>query len=554
MTEPEASDIESFANRRLGTVLRGKYRLDRLLGIGGMAVVYKATHRNQAEFAVKMLHPELSQREDVKTRFLREGYAANSVKHPGVVLVVDDDIAEDGAAFIVMELLKGDAVDALLDRSEQKLDVRLTAAIVSQLLDVLAAAHTNGIVHRDIKPANIFVTLEGTVKVLDFGIARARDAAAGGMGMGSGFGQGLVKAQKTGMGTATGTLLGTPAFMPPEQALGKSADIDGQTDVWAAGATFFTMVSGDAVHVGDSPMELLIKAGSARARSLATVAPHVPPAIAQVIDRALAFDKASRWPTAAAMREALDAACTLSFGRAPTKSLLAEALSAPDAAHDVTAVSGLLHTDALAATATPPPSDLGGAHTEPSPELTTNALPAPPPLRHETPAAPIKGTSLIGGSTAQPVSNTLSSALPSASEAPRAPGGGRPVLFASAALFVAAAALVVTQRRGAGGAATPPPVGATPPVVATSAAPPPAEATPLPARSPDRAPAPSTTSASTTTPPTSPTASASATSTPSSPHRIPAGHAMQEAHTAALPRPPAPPPASPANPLEVQIK
>src|SRR5450755_3669237 len=107
------SEILTRAEARLGTVLLGKYRLDRVLGVGGMAVVYKATHRNQAEFAIKMLHPELSFNEDIRTRFLREGYAANSVKHPGSVRVVDDDVAEDGAAFLVMELLDGMPCDAL---------------------------------------------------------------------------------------------------------------------------------------------------------------------------------------------------------------------------------------------------------------------------------------------------------------------------------------------------------------------------------------------------------------------------------------------------------
>src|ERR1700742_3687338 len=106
-----ADPLEERAQRRIGQVLRGKYRLDRVLGGGGMAAVYKATHRNQAEFAIKMLHPELSLNEDIRSRFLREGYAANSVKHPGAVLVVDDDVGDDGAAFLVMELLDGRACE-----------------------------------------------------------------------------------------------------------------------------------------------------------------------------------------------------------------------------------------------------------------------------------------------------------------------------------------------------------------------------------------------------------------------------------------------------------
>src|ERR1700722_10167464 len=141
------------ARRRVGITLNGKYRLDALLGLGGMAAVYRATHRNRAQLAVKMLHPELSQRADLRTRFLREGYAANSVGHPGVVLVVDDDIAEDGSAFLVMELLDGETAEYLSESFGNKLPTSVAVAIVHQLLDVLAAAHAAGVVHRDIKPA-----------------------------------------------------------------------------------------------------------------------------------------------------------------------------------------------------------------------------------------------------------------------------------------------------------------------------------------------------------------------------------------------------------------
>src|SRR5271155_711357 len=105
------------AEARVGDVLREKSRLDRVLGIGGMAVVYKATHRNEAEYAVKMLHPELSIYEPVRIRFLREGRVANSVKHPGVVSVIDDDVTEEGVAFQVMELLDGEVVEGLWERS-----------------------------------------------------------------------------------------------------------------------------------------------------------------------------------------------------------------------------------------------------------------------------------------------------------------------------------------------------------------------------------------------------------------------------------------------------
>src|ERR1700733_12738670 len=253
------SELYARSSARLGSTLRGKYRLERVLGIGGMAVVYAVTHRNQKQFAVKMLHAELSVREDIRTPFLREGYAANSLKHPGSVAVLDDDVAEDGAAFLVMELLEGGGVEELWELFGQHLPLRATLALAHQLLDVLAAAHAKGIIHRDIKPANLFLTQDGTLKVLDFGIARVRDLVAG-------------NSQATG----TGMLLGTPAFMAPEQALAKSNEMDGQTDIWAVGAPLFTLLSGQLVREGDNASQLMVKTATSPARSLALVAPEVP--------------------------------------------------------------------------------------------------------------------------------------------------------------------------------------------------------------------------------------------------------------------------------------
>ncbi len=297
--------LRARAQARVGSTLRGKYRLDRVLGIGGMATVFAATHRNQAELAVKVLHPELSLRDDLKKRFLREGYVGNSVKHPGAVLVVDDDVAEDGSAFLVMELLRGRSLEEVWERGGRHLSVQVVTACAIQLLDVLAAAHDKLIVHRDLKPANLFLTHDGTVKVLDFGIARLRDAVGG-----------------SEHATRTGTLMGTPAFMAPEQAQAVAADIDGQTDLWAVGATMYTLLSGQLVHDGENSSQLLIRAGTSRARPLATVAPQVDARVAAVVDRALTFEKAGRWPTAAAMRDGLLAATVAALGSAPGRDVL----------------------------------------------------------------------------------------------------------------------------------------------------------------------------------------------------------------------------------------
>jgi eukaryotic-like serine/threonine-protein kinase len=281
-----ADDIERRARARIGQTLRGKYQLDAVLGIGGMATVYAATHRNRKRFAIKLLHTEFSTNEDIRSRFLREGYVANTVEHPGAVSVLDEDVTDDGAAFLVMELLEGEVLDALWMRSGQRLPAALVVDIGYQLLDILEAAHRKDVVHRDVKPSNIFLTKNGEVKVLDFGIARLRDGASGSV-------------------TQTGVGIGTPAFMAPEQALGKSRLIGPHTDIWAAGATLFTLLSGRYVHEAEGPQEQVVLAATVPARSLADVAPDVPPALVEVVDRALVFAAPGRWPSAAEMRRAL---------------------------------------------------------------------------------------------------------------------------------------------------------------------------------------------------------------------------------------------------------
>lgn len=279
-------DLSVSAQTRVGSVLCDKYRLDCQLGAGGMATVYAAAHlRNANRVAVKILHRELSVDAGLRARFLREGYAANSVGHPGTVRVLDDDTAEDGSVFIVMDLLDGETLDARWERSGRRLGFREVTRLAADLLDVLSAAHAKGIVHRDLKPENLFLTRDGQLKVLDFGVARLREGSP--------------------TQTRTGAVLGTPAFMPPEQALGRTAQVDALSDVWAVGATAFTLLSGRFVHEGQTAEEMLVHSATQPAPPVMSIAPEVPRAIAAVIDRALAFDKPGRWQSAAAMREAL---------------------------------------------------------------------------------------------------------------------------------------------------------------------------------------------------------------------------------------------------------
>jgi eukaryotic-like serine/threonine-protein kinase len=279
-------DVRVIAERRVGTTLANKWTIDRVIDLGGMAVVYAATHRNGKRVAIKMLLPAFATHDEVRARFLREGYVANQVDHPGAVSILDDDVTDDGAPFLVMELLEGETLEQSLGRSGGRLGVADVLAIADQTLDVLAAFHARGVIHRDIKPGNLFITRAGVVKVLDFGLARLRAA------------QGVVA-------TAAGMVLGTAAYMPPEQAQGKSAEIDHRSDVFAVGAVMFRALTGRAIHEGKTPMERLIEAMRQRAPSLGLVAPGTPPWVVGIVDKALAFDKADRWASAAEMRHAV---------------------------------------------------------------------------------------------------------------------------------------------------------------------------------------------------------------------------------------------------------
>ncbi len=275
------------ARARIGTVLKQKWRLDRLLGVGGMAAVYAATHHNKKRAAIKMLHPELSSDPAIRKRFLREGYVANAIGQRGAVAVDYDDVSDEGLAFLVMELLDGETIEQRWERKGRLLSPREALSVADQLLDTLAAAHARGIVHRDLKPGNMFLTRDGTVKVLDFGIARVRE---------------LSSPLST---TLAGSAMGTPTFMSPEQARGRWEDVDGRSDLWAVGATLYTLLTGKFVHSGDTASETLALAVTRPARSIGERRPDLHPSLIRFVDKALAYDKAARFPDAATMQHAL---------------------------------------------------------------------------------------------------------------------------------------------------------------------------------------------------------------------------------------------------------
>jgi serine/threonine-protein kinase len=269
---------------RIGTVVGRKYRLDRLLGIGGMAAVFEASHRNGSRVALKVLHAELARLPELRARFLREGKVANRIQHTGVARIIDDDDDGQNTVYLVIELLDGETLDARRERCGGRLPLAEVLAHGDRVLDVLSAAHEQGIVHRDIKPENLFLTSHGELKVLDFGIARMLDGTGA---------------------TRSGQLLGTPAFMAPEQANGRIREIDARTDIWAVGAVLFLLITGSPVHEAATDAEQLIFAATQPARAIETVAPWLGREVATAINRALAFYRDSRWPDARSMQATL---------------------------------------------------------------------------------------------------------------------------------------------------------------------------------------------------------------------------------------------------------
>ena len=288
---PPAEDPQlAQARARVGQTLNGKWQVDRLIDVGGMGAVYEATHRNGRRAALKVLHARFALEPEVRRRFLREGYVANKIGHPGAVAILDDDIAQDGAPFLVMELLDGESLSATLSRRGGVLPVVEALAITGQVLEVLTAAHDHGIIHRDLKPGNIFVTKTGHAKLLDFGLARVRDGTSS-----------LAP-------TAVGIVMGTAGYMAPEQARGQSDQIDARSDIFSVGAVLFRAISGRRVHEMKTAFDMTLAAMKDRAPSLSTVAPSAGPALVAAVDGALAFEKERRWQSAAAMFEALRAA------------------------------------------------------------------------------------------------------------------------------------------------------------------------------------------------------------------------------------------------------
>ncbi|MBM4187388.1 MAG: HAMP domain-containing protein [Gemmatimonadetes bacterium] len=271
----------------VGTVLAGRYELREHLGSGGMGVVYRAFDRELSEtVALKTLHPALHANDPVfLERFKQEIRLARRITHRNVVRT--HDLGEHaGIYFITMEYAEGTSLDRLIARRGRlPLDVALT--VVKQLLRALEVAHEAGVIHRDIKPGNLLVDPTGVVKVMDFGIAR------------------LAESGKNAALTHAGSVVGSPDYMAPEQLLGE--EVDHRVDIYATGCVMFEALSGRRVHDAPNVIALIARHLEEPVPSFASVVPELSGAVAALVDRALAKDRAARWPTAGAMLAAAEA-------------------------------------------------------------------------------------------------------------------------------------------------------------------------------------------------------------------------------------------------------
>jgi hypothetical protein len=311
-------------------LLAGRYRLGGDLGAGGTARVVRATdERLGREVAVKLLDSRIAASADPsgRDRFLQECRTLAGFSHPGAVLVFDAG-EDDGDLFLVMELVEGTTLAHRLAHAGP-MSIAESVRVSSEILSVLAAAHSAGIVHRDVKPANVLLGDGGVVKLADFGIAKRFDDVEESV-------------------TATGFVIGTPRYLAPEQAMGET--ITPATDVYAVGVLLYEMLAGHPPFAGDSAVAIAVAQQASTAPDIRDVRPEVPQAVAAAIAAALARDPAQRPATAAELESALHAAASAAdAGRVPTMLMPGGvAVGGADIATRVVPVAGMPQADPTA--------------------------------------------------------------------------------------------------------------------------------------------------------------------------------------------------------------
>jgi beta-lactam-binding protein with PASTA domain/tRNA A-37 threonylcarbamoyl transferase component Bud32 len=265
-------------------VLGERYEIGGVLGRGGMAEVHRGRDlRLGREVAVKVLRHDLARDPSSQVRFRREAQAAASLNHPAIVAVYDtgEDRTTTGATpYIVMEYVEGETLRDVL-RREGRLSPERAMSLTADICAALDFSHRNGIVHRDVKPGNVMITPQGTVKVMDFGIARAVSDSAATM-------------------TSTAAVIGTAQYLSPEQARGES--VDARSDVYSAGCLLYELVTGTPPFTGDSPVAVAYQHVREDPRTPSSINPDIPPELDAILLKAMSKNPANRYQSAADMR------------------------------------------------------------------------------------------------------------------------------------------------------------------------------------------------------------------------------------------------------------
>ncbi|HWA72186.1 MAG TPA: protein kinase [Polyangiaceae bacterium] len=270
---------------RAGALIAGRYLLEQQLGEGGMGTVWEATHTvTRRSVAMKFLKESLRNKPELRQRFLREASAASALRHPHVVEILDVFDFEERMPVLVMELLRGETLGSKLLKDE-RLSLEETAALVLPVVSAVGAAHALGIVHRDLKPENVFLVHTGNeplVKVLDFGIAKLMTEQYKERGASA-------------LHTDTGSMLGTPSYMAPEQATGEGI-VDHRVDVWSVGVILYECLSGMRPIEGDNLAQVVTRLVSAAIIPLENLAPQLPHEVTTLVMQMLTRDPVRRAP------------------------------------------------------------------------------------------------------------------------------------------------------------------------------------------------------------------------------------------------------------------
>src|SRR5882762_2817280 len=298
---------------RLSQALGSSYTLEGEIGRGGMGVVFSARdERLKRQVAVKVLPPELAFREEIRLRFVREAETAARLSHPHIVPIHSVGESPDGLVYFVMAYVDGESLVAKLKR-RGRLPPDEARRIMLETADALGAAHAFGIIHRDVKPDNILLEgSRGRVVVTDFGIAKALSSTTGSTTL-----------------TATGVAIGTPHYMSPEQAAG-DREIDGRSDIYSLGVVSYQMLTGELPFHAPTVPGILMKHITERAPLVTEKCGDCPDDLAACVMRSLEKDPEDRWPTADALRRALEARnATMYRSRRPSAGATSRGTRAP---------------------------------------------------------------------------------------------------------------------------------------------------------------------------------------------------------------------------------